>query len=379
MADEFIPVIDDNLEEILKSSIQELRSEENSELKSKYNIFQNLYFQLQDESRGFLSSINSLAVGALRNRGNMLNSAYFSAESGRTVAKLMAFTKNHQQKDFSLFLQLQQVYEDLVSLILHLPMPTVLILYTDKESGLKVPLISQNFNDYEEGITNKYNFGKKVEIQKTDVVKLKDDFLRNQKDQMLALAEQNKIINTNLQLLSKHYDFYDTTIQTYAKRHARQSHITEAFFKHFYNIDYFDANFYQSNSIIVQLAENNLPHFGGVGNMFVLYHEAQGNDPTFTGQDVVTKLVNVQIKNAIDDPKKGINAFDLAKTNLITNFYLFVSTVLLDSSIDINEAARAAVIFFKQENRDIEVSDALEKYTGVTAENLLSKNLKIKK
>jgi len=73
-----------------------------------------------------------------------------------------------------------------------------------------------------------------------------------------------------------------------------------------------------------------------------------------------------------------LSLFDLAKNNLITNFYLFVSTVLMDLSINIDEAAEAGVLFFMQENKDIEAADALDRYVKETAQKELIDSLHIK-
>jgi hypothetical protein len=73
-----------------------------------------------------------------------------------------------------------------------------------------------------------------------------------------------------------------------------------------------------------------------------------------------------------------LSLFDLAKNNLITNFYLFVSTVLMDSSINIDEAAEAGVLFFMQENKDIEAADALERYVKETVKEEFIDSLHIK-
>lgn len=377
-------IIDENLKTILKQSISNLRSEDDNEIKQKYKQFQFLYEQLMDNSRQHLSQINALVYGPLRKRGKALEQAYFNLETSRTLAKLKAFTNNYTQEDMQIFLQLQQCYEELVALILHLPMPYVLILYTD-QSGKHIPIMSKDFNDYVNQITNERQFGKGVKVNDADIVRLKSEYIRNQAEQIQALAESSNEVKTNLELFSKHYDFFFDTIQYYAKKHARQSNITEAFFNHFYTVDYTadlseeDANFLACHSILYRLAENTLEHFGGVSNIFILYHMAQGNDPTFTGQDVVTKFVNVQIKSVIDDPKKGLSLFDLAKNNLITNFYLFVSTVLMDSSIDINEAAEAGVLFFMQENKDIKAADAIDKYIKETLKKECIDQLYIKK
>lgn len=371
-----VRALNDNLYNILLQSIKELRSDKDSEIKILYNYFQQKYNNLVDLSKDYLNKITSLQVGSLKQRGDLLNNTYFLVNGQKAVAKLTSFTNEHNERQLRDFLELQQIYEELVALVLQLPMPTVLISYSD-DSGT-YPLIEENFNNYTEGITNRMFFGKKS-ISKSNTVRLRNDFIQQQVAQKKALAKQNVIVKQNLINLTNHMNFFSGRIQEYAKKKARQSIITEAFYKHFYNIDYHNAtNFYKENSIIKELIENRDEHFGGIGGMFILYHEAQGDDPTFTGQDVITDFVNVQIKSVVNKGNDNMSTFDLAKISLIENFYLFVSQIMLDTQINEEEAARAAIEFFKQENRDIKAVDAMEKYATEAGMKEFEKQIKSK-
>lgn len=216
-------------------------------------------------------------------------------------------------------------------------------------------------------------FGK---IPTSNTVRLTQDFIQSQVKSLQALAKENQIFKENLQNLSSHKNYFTRRIQTYAKQRARDSIISEAFYKHFYNVDYSGVNnFYKENQIIESLKQDKDIHFGGIGGIFVLYHQAQGNDPTFTGQDIITEFVNVQIKNITE--KKL--TFDLAKKDLIENFYLFVSQIILDTNISDEEAAKASMLFFKQENRDITALEAIEKYGTQEGIDVVKNELKLAK
>ena len=319
---DILSLTEDEGVQVLAQQIHKLLST-GSDLNTKFQNFEKQYLLLKDEQ----NQKNGLHY--ILSKQIQTQNFTEGIEQAQNFYKLKSIADIHESTMLKKYLTLWQSYEELTTAFLNQPTMTTVINIVDADG--KHHLVEITDFSILDKLVEPRGYNKKGKALQTLTIN-KENMEILLKKAMDTTQKGCHLLENNIDELSNHYNFYYNRLHDWGLK-KNSKYVPEAFYTHYFNL---------CKSLPDSLRVNSDEHFGGKGTMWKLYHQAQNNDPIYTGGDIMNSLQNISFKNYDYNKIGAYGGFDIASFSQVSNYYQFLLVLFKNCSNNKNNIDKFA-------------------------------------